>query len=347
MPSWMQDFVGLIFSASLGITGVGVERTICHDLHEGGVDCLPRLDEVERQRANTVTVRGKFGGEVARSAGVEEDALGLLPAWFTGLLTQVGEDLIEVLRTELWRPVRAAFERLGVEFGVEDDCTTVTEQAHVGFHARHQRQRIRVWGDKLPLDDGGADVPAAGMFVPVKIEDELFKERRQPVPDEVPEAPGTAVLGGQPMLVDELTDMQQEGVDAVIAVELDAAEVLGVEFDVPDGSEPAQQVMHVGAGGRGEFLRVVEPLKRGLEYPVRQSVVFEFVPCAGGAAVAAEKVAAQGLGDEQLATYAGDFLLTGEVATVQAAPEQAEGAVHQHAGEETEEVGGIPRVHIG
>ena len=299
----MEDFAGSISSASLGFVGVGFQRSRSHNLHEGGVDCLPGLEEIERQRANTVPVRGKFGGEVARSAWVEEDALGVFPAWFAGLLAEVGEDLIQVCLGELWRPIEVVFERLGVKFGVEDDCTTVAEQTHVGLHARQQRQRILVCGITLPLDDGGADVPAVGKCVPVvKIEDELFKERRQPVPDEVSEAPGTAVLGGQPMLVDELTDMQQEGVDAVIAVELDTAEVLGVEFDVPDGSEPAQQVMHVGAGGRGEFLRVVEPLKRGLEYAVRQSVVFEFVPCAGGVAVAAEKVAAQGLGDQQLAT---------------------------------------------
>ena len=47
------------------------------------MDSLPRLDEIERQCANTVTVRGKFGGEIARGTRVEEDALGLLPAWFT------------------------------------------------------------------------------------------------------------------------------------------------------------------------------------------------------------------------------------------------------------------------
>jgi hypothetical protein len=66
----MEDFAGSISSASLGIMGVGVERTVCHNLHEGGVDLLPRrLGEIDRQRANTVTVRGKFGGEVARGAG--------------------------------------------------------------------------------------------------------------------------------------------------------------------------------------------------------------------------------------------------------------------------------------
>ena len=65
----MEDFAGSISSASLGFVGVGFQRSRSHNLHEGGVDCLPGLEEIERQRANTVPVRGKFGGEVARGAG--------------------------------------------------------------------------------------------------------------------------------------------------------------------------------------------------------------------------------------------------------------------------------------
>ena len=55
------------------------------------MDFLPRLHEVERQRANTVAVGGKFNGAVARGARVEENAIGLFPAGFTRPLTQAGE----------------------------------------------------------------------------------------------------------------------------------------------------------------------------------------------------------------------------------------------------------------
>ena len=60
------------------------------------MDVLPRLSEVEGQRANAMAVRGEFDGEVASCARVKEDAFSLLPTGFTGLLSQVGEELIEI-----------------------------------------------------------------------------------------------------------------------------------------------------------------------------------------------------------------------------------------------------------
>lgn len=51
------------------------------------MDLLPRLHEVERERTNAVAVRCESDGEVARRAWVKENALGLLPAEFTRLLT--------------------------------------------------------------------------------------------------------------------------------------------------------------------------------------------------------------------------------------------------------------------
>jgi hypothetical protein len=82
----------------------------------------------------------------------------------------------------------------------------------------------------------------------VKVEDESFKERRQSIPDEIAEAPGTAVFGGKPMLVDKFADVEQESVDAVVAVELDAPKVLGVKLYNLNGGEPTKQVMQIGAG---------------------------------------------------------------------------------------------------
>lgn len=55
---------------------------------------------------------------------------------------------------------------------------------------------------------------------------------------------------------------------AVVAVKLDPAEVLGVKVNLSHGGEPAEQVMHVGAGVSIEFLYVVQPLERGFEDPV-------------------------------------------------------------------------------
>ena len=60
----------------------------------------------------------------------------------------------------------------------------------------------------MPLEDGGGYSPSGEEFVAVKVEDEFLKERRESVPDEVSEAPGTAVFGGKPMFVDELTDVE-------------------------------------------------------------------------------------------------------------------------------------------
>ena len=67
-----------------------------HDLQKGGMDVLPRLREIECQRPDAVAVRGEFNREIARGAGVKQNALGLLPTWFTGLLTQICENLIQI-----------------------------------------------------------------------------------------------------------------------------------------------------------------------------------------------------------------------------------------------------------
>ena len=79
-------------------------RARTHNLHEGGMNLLPRLREVEGQSANSVAVCGEFDGEVACGARVKEDALGLLPTGFAGLLTQVSEELIEIAEGSLAVP---------------------------------------------------------------------------------------------------------------------------------------------------------------------------------------------------------------------------------------------------
>jgi len=66
------------------------------NLQEINVDVLPRLSEVEGKGANAVAVGSEFDGEVASCARVKEDALSLPPTNFTGLLTQVGIELIEI-----------------------------------------------------------------------------------------------------------------------------------------------------------------------------------------------------------------------------------------------------------
>ena len=60
------------------------------------MDVLPRLREVECQRPYAVAVRGEFNRKITRGARVKQNALGLLPAWFTGLLTQISENLIQI-----------------------------------------------------------------------------------------------------------------------------------------------------------------------------------------------------------------------------------------------------------
>ena len=71
-------------------------RSSGDNLQQSNVDVLPRLSEVEGKRANAMTVRGEFDSEVTSCARVKEDAFSLLPPSFTGLLTQVGEELIEI-----------------------------------------------------------------------------------------------------------------------------------------------------------------------------------------------------------------------------------------------------------
>ena len=66
--------------------------------HELLMDVLPWLRKVECQRANAVAVRGEFNHEVARGARVKQNPLGLLPSRFTGLLTQIRKNLIQIGR---------------------------------------------------------------------------------------------------------------------------------------------------------------------------------------------------------------------------------------------------------
>lgn len=159
------------------------------------------------------------------------------------------------------------------------------------------------------MDNRGADAPLGREFAPVKIQDEVFEKPRKPVPDEVAKAAGATVFSREPVLVDERADMEQEGVDAVVAVKLDASKVLRAKLDALNRCEPAKQVMHVGTRGCIKFLRFVEPLECGLQDAIRQRVVFEFIPCAGSAAMA-EQIAPQSLGDEQLAAHPWDFVFT-------------------------------------
>ena len=107
------------------------------------------------------------------------------------------------------------------------------------------------------MDNRGADVPTRREFVPVKVADEVLEKSRQPVADEVVKAAGATVFSGEPVLVDELADMEQEGVDAVVAVKLDASKVLRAKLDAPNRSKPAKHVMHVGARGWIKLLRFI------------------------------------------------------------------------------------------
>ena len=93
------------------------------------------------------------------------------------------------------------------------------------------------------------DLPLAGEFTLEKVEDKVLKQLRQRVPKEIAESSCPTMLGREPMLVDELTDVQQKCVDAVVAVELDTPEVLAMKFQAPDRGEPAKQITHVGTRG--------------------------------------------------------------------------------------------------
>ena len=197
-----------------------------------------------------MTVGGEIAGQCLSGAWIKEDAFGVLPARLIGLLPQIGEDLVEVRGAELGLAVGAGFEGLGIELRVQDDCAAWAADAHVGLHAGQQAEGFEVDSGHLPVDGGSFDRPALGKLVLVKVESELFEESGQAFPNEVAEATVVAVFRRQPMLVDKLADMQQEGVYAVVAMELDAAEVARVEGEFLDWSQPAGQVMDVCAGVR-------------------------------------------------------------------------------------------------
>ena len=261
------------------------------------MDVLPRLSEVEGYRANAVAVRCEFDGEVASCARVKKDALSMLPTNFTGLLTQVGEDLIEIGCWKSGCTVSAGLERLSIKLCVDDDRAAGSAEAYVRFHPWHECHRICVRGGHLPLDNRSTDGPLNGTFVPVKIQDKVFEKSRKAIPEEVAKAAGATVLSREPVLVDKLADMQQESVNAVVAVKLDAPKVICAKLDALNRCKPPKQVMHVGTCGGIQFLRFTESLKCGLQDAIRHGVVFEFIPYAGSAALA-EQIAPQSLGDE-------------------------------------------------
>jgi hypothetical protein len=114
-----------------------------------------------------------------------------------------------------------------------------TVEAHVGLHARQQHPGIFIRFIQLPMDMGVGDLPLAGEFTLEKVEDKVLKQLRQRVPEKITEASRPAVLRREPVLVDELTDVQQKGIDAVVAVELDAPEMFALKFQPLNGGEPA------------------------------------------------------------------------------------------------------------
>ena len=81
--------------------------------------------------------------------------------------------------------------------------------------------------------------------------------------------------------MDELADVKQKEIDAVVSVELDPPEMLGTKIDRLNGCEPTEQVKHIGTSVFVEFDRVAEALERGLEDAIGQGVIFEFVPRQG------------------------------------------------------------------
>jgi hypothetical protein len=86
--------------------------------------------------------------------------------------------------------------------------------------------------------------------------------------------------------MDELANVEQKGVDAIVAVELHTPKMFRMKFDLPNRSKPAKNVMHLGACGWIKFVGFMEPLKCGLQDAIWKRVVFEFIPCASSTAVA-------------------------------------------------------------
>ena len=240
------------------------------------MNILPRLSEIERQSADSVAVRGELSVKVPSGARVKKDAIGLVPTRFTRPLTQIRKQLIQIGRIELCPGAETTcLQPLCIEFGVKDNGAIWTPETYVAFHARYQFIGVRILRNHLPLDDGCADTPAEGVeFTLEKVEYKFLKKLRQLFSDEVAEASGTTAFSGEPLLVDELADVEQKGVDSVVAMELHTPKMFRMKYDLPNRCEPAKQVMHVGTRGCIKFLRFVEPLKCGLQDAIRQRVVF-------------------------------------------------------------------------
>jgi hypothetical protein len=104
----------------------------------------------------------------------------------------------------------------------------------------------------------------------VEVEDEFFKQAGEAVADEVAEVVVAAGLIREPVLVDELTEVEEKGVDAVVAVELNAAKVVGPEVYDLDWSEPAKDIIDVRGGFGSYGTMIVELEEGGFENPVWQ-----------------------------------------------------------------------------
>ena len=141
------------------------------------MNLLSRFIEVQREGANSVTVRDEFYREVARAPRVKEHAFGLFPAGFRRSLTQISEELIQIRGGKLSLTVGTGLQRLRIKLCIENDCSTWPTEAYVGLHPRHEGQGVSVWADKLPLENRGTDVPVSGELALIKIEDEFLKER--------------------------------------------------------------------------------------------------------------------------------------------------------------------------
>ena len=159
------------------------------DQQKGIVNVPPGLSEVEGQSADSMAVRGKLDREIACGPRVKEHAFSLLPARLAGALNQVSEQLIEIGRGKSpGSLVSADRQRLLIKLRVEDDGAARTTEAHVGLHAWHQLQRIRIGSNELPPKVGCADTPSGGQFVLVKIPHEVLKKQGQPTTQKVAKA---------------------------------------------------------------------------------------------------------------------------------------------------------------
>ena len=124
------------------------------------------------------------------------------------------------------------------------------------------------------------------------------------------------------MLVDILTDLEKEAIDAVIAVKLNPPKMRGAEFDVLNGIEPTKLIEYVRSSISAQICRVAKTLKRPLENLIGQSVVFKFIPFARGS-TKAEQVTSKRGRDEQFAANAIDFVLTRKIPAIQSPSQEA------------------------